>query len=160
MALDKRDTVPIPQPKGYPLIGNVLEVTGDVPIMRLAELGRQYGEIFRLNILGRNVTFISSQSLTDELCDEKRFHKLVSASLAELRDGVSDGLFTAQDGEKNWETAHRTLVPAFGPMNIKDMFGDMKDIASQLALKFARYGSTYRIPVAEDFTRLTLDTLA
>lgn len=36
----------------------------------------------------------------------------------------------------------------------------MKDIASQLVLKFARHGSAYRISATEDFTRLTLDTLA
>lgn len=121
MAVDLRDTVPIPQPKGYPLIGNVLEVMGDVPIMALANLGKQYGEIFRLNIVGQNSAFVSSHALTNELCDEKRFQKLVSSSLAELREGVADGLFTAHDHETNWETAHRTLVPAFGPMNIKDM---------------------------------------
>lgn len=40
------------------------------------------------------------------------------------------------------------------------MFDDMKDIASQLILKLARYGPQYHIPVADDFTRLTLDTLA
>lgn len=36
----------------------------------------------------------------------------------------------------------------------------MHDIASQLVLKWARLGSGYRIPVTDDFTRLTLDTIA
>lgn len=36
----------------------------------------------------------------------------------------------------------------------------MHDIASQLVLKWARLGSSYKIPVTEDFTRLTLDTIA
>lgn len=36
----------------------------------------------------------------------------------------------------------------------------MHDIASQLVLKWARKGSEYRIPVTDDFTRLTLDTIA
>jgi len=40
------------------------------------------------------------------------------------------------------------------------MFPDMKDIASQLCLKLARHGPDYKIPVTDDFTRLTLDTLA
>lgn len=71
-----------------------------------------------------------------------------------------DGLFTAYGEEENWNIAHRTLVPAFGPLNIHDMFPSMKDIASQLVLKWARHGTSYQIPVADDFTRLTLDTLA
>ena len=36
----------------------------------------------------------------------------------------------------------------------------MQDIASQLVLKWARKGPDYRIPVTDDFTRLTLDTIA
>jgi cytochrome P450/NADPH-cytochrome P450 reductase len=40
------------------------------------------------------------------------------------------------------------------------MFDSMKDIASQLVLKWVRHGPSRRIAVAEDFTRLTLDTLA
>lgn len=40
------------------------------------------------------------------------------------------------------------------------MYDEMHDIASQLVLKWARHGSSYVIPVTDDFTRLTLDTLA
>ena len=47
----------------------------------------------------------------DEVCDEKRFTKLVSGSLAQIRNGVKDGLFTAHPGEHNWEIAHRVLMP-------------------------------------------------
>jgi cytochrome P450 / NADPH-cytochrome P450 reductase len=36
----------------------------------------------------------------------------------------------------------------------------MHDIASQLVLKWARKSPDYRIPVTDDFTRLTLDTIA
>ena len=36
----------------------------------------------------------------------------------------------------------------------------MHDIASQLVSKWARYGPENKIPVAEDFTRLTLDSIA
>jgi cytochrome P450/NADPH-cytochrome P450 reductase len=36
----------------------------------------------------------------------------------------------------------------------------MYDIASQLVLKWARKGEEYMIPVTNDFTRLTLDTIA
>jgi cytochrome P450/NADPH-cytochrome P450 reductase len=37
---------------------------------------------------------------------------------------------------------------------------EMYDIASQLVLKWARKGREYKIPVTNDFTRLTLDTIA
>ena len=62
--------------------------------------------------------------------------------------------------EPNWGKAHRILIPAFGPMPIRGMFDEMHDIASQLALKFARHGPQHAIPVSDNFTRLALDTLA
>jgi cytochrome P450/NADPH-cytochrome P450 reductase len=40
------------------------------------------------------------------------------------------------------------------------MFGEMHDIASQLVMKWARYGPNHTIQVVDDFTRLTLDTIA
>lgn len=48
---------------------------------------------------------------------------MVSAGLREIRNGINDGLFTANyPGEENWAIAHRILVPAFGPLMIRGMF--------------------------------------
>lgn len=69
-------------------------------------------------------------------------------------------LTQARPEEPNWGIAHRVLMPAFGPMSIKGMFDEMHDIASQLAMKWARHGPETPIMVTDDFTRLTLDTLA
>ena len=125
---------------------------------------------------------MTTHALVNEACDEKRFKKTISATLnvcsapgtlaapgwtlpltpfsQEVRNGVHDGLFTARDGEENWGIAHRILMPAFGPLSIRGMFDEMHDIASQLALKWARYGPDTPIHVTDDFTRLALDTIA
>lgn len=150
----------IPSPPGLPFIGNLRDINPELPIESLQNLADTYGPIYKFSIIGRESIVISSAALMEEVCDEKRFSKHVSAGLAEVRNGTHDGLFTAFPGEKNWEVAHRVLVPAFGPLNIREMYPDMLDIASQLCLKFARYGPDYKIPVTDDFTRLTLDTLA
>jgi cytochrome P450/NADPH-cytochrome P450 reductase len=70
-------------------------------------------------------------------------------------------------------------MPAFGPLPIKSMFPgnprprhkdhrtqltccftEMQDIVSQMALKWARFGPDHAIDVPDDFTRLTLDSIA
>lgn len=56
--------------------------------------------------------------------------------------------------------AHRILIPAFGPLSIRNMFDDMSDICEQLIAKWERFGPHATIDVTNDFTRLTLDTLA
>ena len=118
------------------------------------------GPIFKLSFLGRERFFACSVELVNELCDESRFCKSVSGPLEQVRNGTADGLFTAYHGEPNWASAHRTLVPAFGPIGIKDMFDEMYDIATQLVAKWARMGSDVAINVTDDYTRLTLDSIA
>jgi cytochrome P450 / NADPH-cytochrome P450 reductase len=123
-------------------------------------MGSDLGEIFKLSVVGNDRIFLSSYSLINEVFDETRFTKAVSAGLKEMRHAIGDGLFTAYYGEHNWGVAHRVLMPAFGPISIRSMFDEMHDIASQLVIKWARFGSTERINVTSDFTRLTLDSIA
>ncbi|KAJ3453877.1 hypothetical protein MRS44_018509 [Fusarium solani] len=118
-----------------------------------------------ITLPGISIVVVSTQGLVNETCDEKRFKKSYEAvpnptRFQIVREGVHDGLFTAREGEENWGIAHRVLMPAFGPISIRGMFDEMHDIATQLALKWARHGPRAPITVTDDFTRLTLDTLA
>ncbi|KAI6497010.1 hypothetical protein PoMZ_05916 [Pyricularia oryzae] len=155
-------TVLIPDAQGpIPFLGSVPLVDPELPSQSLQRLARQYGEIYRFVIPGRqSPILVSTHALVNELCDEKRFKKKVAAALLGLREAIHDGLFTAHNDEPNWGIAHRILMPAFGPMAIKGMFDEMHDVASQMILKWARHGSTTPIMVSDDFTRLTLDTIA
>ncbi|KAF7538586.1 hypothetical protein G7054_g2820 [Neopestalotiopsis clavispora] len=157
---DSQVPQPIPGPKGYPVIGNVSDVDPNSSLESFKQLSEQYGEIYRLRFPGKNDTIVvSSFDLADDLLDDNRFRKAPMNVLAEIRNGVGDGLFTAHLEEPNWAIAHRVLMPAFGPKGIRDMFDEMHDIASQLVLKWARQGPHQRILVSDDFTRLAMDTL-
>ncbi|QIW94592.1 hypothetical protein AMS68_000110 [Peltaster fructicola] len=158
--MDPRDSEPIPQPPEWPILGNLFQVHHPEPFEGIHALAARYGEIYRIRILAQKIIVISSYAMLNELCDESRFEKAIHYGLRELRDAIHDGLFTAYDTEPNWGIAHRTLVPAFGPLNVDGMFDSMKDIASQLVLKWLRHGSKYDIAATQDFTRLTLDTIA
>lgn len=151
---------PIPSPPGLPLVGNINDIDREAPMLSIVNLSQRYGEVFKLTVLGKEKVFFSTQELANELCDEKRFEKGKSPLIEQLRFGLRDALFTAYTGERNWEIAHRVLMPAFGPLKIKGMFPELHDLASQLVLKWARQGPTESINVADDFTRLTLDSIA
>ncbi|CEL62386.1 NADPH-ferrihemoprotein reductase [Rhizoctonia solani AG-1 IB] len=153
-------TTPIPQPPTVPFLGNVGDIDAELPSKSLTLLTKQYGEIFALNLMGRPVVAVSSVRLAQEVLDEKRFHKALNGPLVEVRNLVSDGLFTAYHGETNWGVAHRILMPAFGPLSIKGMFDDMFDVISQLVLKWERFGPEHEINPTDDFTRLAFETIA
>ncbi|KAI3576776.1 putative P450 monooxygenase [Fusarium oxysporum f. sp. albedinis] len=149
----------IPTPKGYPFIGNVLDVNPDHPQQSLAQISEAYGPIFRLYLPAERI-FVANYALAKDLFDEAKFEKAVIGPLEQVRNATKDGLFTAYPGEHNWEVAHRTLMPAFGPLSIQNMFGEMQDIVSQMVTRWARFGPRVPIDASADFTKLTLDSIA
>ncbi|QIX01142.1 hypothetical protein AMS68_006659 [Peltaster fructicola] len=152
-------SLPIPQPPPLPLLGNAFDVDPENSAASFDNLAAKYGPIFRLRLSGADTYVLNTVELCDEMCDEKRFHKFISAGLNEVRSGLADGLFTAYHGEHAWGVAHRTLVPAFGPLRIGEMFDEMHDLAAQLVTRWARMEGE-AISVTEDYTRLTLDSIA
>ncbi|KAK6444461.1 cytochrome P450 / NADPH-cytochrome P450 reductase [Trichoderma asperellum] len=158
-AVNGFNIVEIPKPKGLPVIGILHKIDFEYPLASLLEIIEPLGPICQFSIGGELFIFVQSAELVTELCDESRFHKIVAAELDKLRYVVHDGLFTAKNDERNWAIAHRILMPVFGTIKIRDMFPEMKDLAQQLCLKWARYGEDYVIDVTSDFTRLALDTI-
>ncbi|KAF1840671.1 NADPH-cytochrome P450 reductase-like protein [Cucurbitaria berberidis CBS 394.84] len=151
----------IPGPPGLPIVGNIADIDAQNTILSLCNLTSKYGPLWKFYIGSAERIVIGSQALMDEVCDEERFSKIIAASLGQVRNGVHDGLFTATGPqEKNWGIAHRVLLPQLGPLAIRNMFSEMHDIASQLVMKWARHGPNHTIQVVDDFTRLTLDTIA
>jgi len=150
---------PIPQPRPRPIVGNAPDIDSEAPIQSMVELARQLGPIYRLSFGKGSVLVISSLELVADACDEARFDKKVSGGLYHLRDFVGDGLFTAYTDDPNWAKAHRILMPAFGPAAMRNYFDDMLDIADQMLTKWERLGPEASIDVADNMTRLTLDTI-
>ncbi|KAF8829479.1 hypothetical protein HHX47_DHR3000960 [Lentinula edodes] len=133
----------IPQPPTLPFIGNVAHLDRELPIQGFTLLAQQYGEIYLIDILGRKLIFLNTQELANEVSNDAAFRKGVVGSLNEVRYLSGDGLFTAYEDEPNWAIAHRLLLPAFNTMAIRDMMEDMRDICSQLLLKWERLNSFY-----------------
>ncbi|WEJ08653.1 cytochrome P450 (plasmid) [Sinorhizobium sp. M103] len=123
-------------------------------------LSKELGPMFRLQTWGRNMIIVGSQELTAELCDETRFCRALHPPLAELRMIGKDSLFTAENKETNWGKAHRLLAPAFGPLGLRSMFSKMIDVVDQMLVRWERFGSDSEIDVADNMTRLALDTTA
>lgn len=113
-------------PKGYPIIGNILELQDEVPLHAVERLADIHGPIFKIKTPGSEAILVSNFELFDELCDETRFYKLLGGKLAEAsakRSSEATGLFTqSTEKEEDWGQAHRILMPAFGPLAVADMF--------------------------------------
>ncbi|KAI0738944.1 bifunctional P-450:NADPH-P450 reductase [Daedaleopsis nitida] len=152
-------TTPIPSPPSLPILGHVTQIEKEVPHRSFELLADQYGEIYELNLISRTSILACSYELQNELSNEKRFQKVITGSLVQVRNGLGDGLFTAHNQEENWGIAHRLLMPAFSTAKVRDMFDDMLDIATQMITKWERFGPRHPIDVVEDFTKLAFETI-
>ena len=157
---NKPALIPIPQPEAGLLFGHLNQIDPHQPIQGFMRLAEQLGPIYQLEIMGRRLVMVSSQELVNELSDDSRFSKRLSLALKNIRALAGDGLFTAYNDEPNWGKAHRLLMPAFGPLGVRQMFDAMTDIADQMFTKWRRFGDQAVIDVADNMTRLTLDTIA
>lgn len=150
--------MPIPQPKTYGVLGNLPLIDKDSPTLSFGKLADEYGPIFRFELMGRSVIIVSGPELVAEVCDQSRFDKAIG-HLLKVRDFAGDGLFTSLTDEPNWPKAHNILMPSFSLQAMKGYHDRMLDIALQLVQKWARLNPDESIDVADDMTRLTLDTI-
>ncbi|SCW77275.1 cytochrome P450 / NADPH-cytochrome P450 reductase [Paenibacillus tianmuensis] len=149
----------IPQPRTYGSLGNLPLIDSKKPTLSLGKLAEEYGPIYRIALPGYSSIMVSGHDLVAEVCDESRFDKSIKGDLENVRAFTGDGLFTSRTDEPNWQKAHRILLPTFSQQAMKGYHAMMVDIASQLIQKWARLNPNDSIDVAEDMTRLTLDTI-
>lgn len=152
--------LPIPQPPTHLFVGNLPDVDASHMLASYRNLTKQYGPIFALDMVRTRIIYCGSQALVNDICDESKFEKIVAGALYQVRHLAGSGLFTAQGWEKDWALAHRLLMPAFGPLAIRKMFPEMVDILGQMLMRWQRFGPEHEIDVSDNFTRLTLDTIA
>ncbi|HTZ71559.1 MAG TPA: cytochrome P450 [Acetobacteraceae bacterium] len=146
-------------PSRLPVIGNLHQVPRGRFMQHLLAVSRAHDGIFQMDFGGRIGIFVCSADFAAELCDEKRFRKVIGAGLGKVRDFGGDGLFTAHGTEPNWEKAHRVLIPAFSMRAMRGYFPMMLEVADQLVAKW-RLHENQDLWVADDMTRLTLDTIS
>ena len=150
----------IPRLPRLPIIGNLHQMSGKPPIQTMLEFSKKYGSIYELKLINRKLIIVSDSKLIDELCDEKRFHKIVAGPVEKLRVLAGDGLFTAHNTEPNWQKAHNILLPGMSMIAMKTYFPRMLDVAWKLLGKWGKAAETkIEVDVPHDMSRLTFDTI-
>ncbi|KAK8101156.1 cytochrome P450 [Apiospora kogelbergensis] len=151
-------SLPIPQPRGIPILGNVFDIDSNNTWASLKKLSETYGEIFQIKVLGHSIVFVAGAALAEELCDEKRFRKYVGGPIVEIRQAVHDALFTAFDQEESWGIAHRIIAPKLSPSSIAERFPDMSETTDELIAKWHSLDANSKVvSVLSELNRLNLE---
>jgi cytochrome P450 / NADPH-cytochrome P450 reductase len=128
-----------------------------LPVDILAEL---HGPIFYADYSGVRKLYACSEELVDELCDETRFAKNPTGTLARIRPLAGDGLFTAFHGEPNWQRAHDVLLPGFSYAGLRNYHDAMLDINRRLVERWDACVGLRPVDVSGDLQKLAMDTVA
>jgi cytochrome P450/NADPH-cytochrome P450 reductase len=155
------DIESVPSPKALPLVGNLHQIPKAGLIGHLLDVSEGFVDpgIFKLRFGARVALFVTDPDLTAELCDETRFRKIPGPGLRVVRKFAGDGLFTAFGEEANWGKAHRILLPAFAQRAMRGYFDLILEVCDELVGKWSDHAGE-ELLVADDFTRLTLDSIA
>ncbi|QHC24379.1 cytochrome P450 [Streptomyces sp. GS7] len=130
------------------------------PIQQAMDLARIHGPAFLRKFGERETLFLSSLDLVTEVADETRFAKGVSVVLEDVREFAGDGLFTAYNDEPNWARAHEVLMPAFALGSMRTYHPAMLRVARRVMASWDRkLADGTPVEVADDMTRMTLDTI-
>ena len=155
------ETLTIPAPKTVPLLGNLHQIPKAGLIGHLLEVSKDFEDpgIFKLKFGSRVGLFVTHPDLVAELCDETRFRKIPGPGLRVVRKFAGDGLFTAFSEEANWGKAHRILLPAFSQRAMRGYYDNILEVCDQLIAKWTALAGQ-DVLIADDMTRLTLDSIA
>lgn len=134
------------------------DIHPDMMIHDMVKLAQQHGPIFEFRMpFGARHIVLSSFKLVDEVCNDALFDKwFMVGPLAPL---VGDGLFSARTSDPNWRKAHAILMPCFSLQAMRNYMPMMVDTAEQLIDKWRRLNPEDMINVADDMSRVTLDTI-
>jgi cytochrome P450/NADPH-cytochrome P450 reductase len=124
-------------------------------------LGELHGPLFYADFNGGiRKLYACSLELVSELCDEARFAKNLTATLARVRPLAGDGLFTAYHGEPNWQKAHDVLLPGFSYAGLRSYHAAMLDINCKMMDRWDASVGVRPVDVSNDLQKLAMDTVA
>jgi cytochrome P450/NADPH-cytochrome P450 reductase len=146
------DDLPVVTLPGSPVAGRPYALPVDV-------LAETYGPLFYGDWSGTRKLYACSGELVEELCDETRFAKNLTGSLASVRPLAGDGLFTAFHGEPNWQTAHDVLMPGFSYAGLRNYHDAMLAINQQLVSRWDAAVGVGPVDVSGDLQKLAMDTV-
>ncbi|EST35758.1 cytochrome P450 [Streptomyces roseochromogenus] len=145
---------------GVPVVDITATGPGRTPMQQIMELMRAHGPVLVRRLHGRDVLFVADADLVADLADEERFAKHIGPALENVREFAADGLFTAYNDEPNWARAHDILMPAFALGSMRTYHPVMFKVARRLIDSWDRAARDGRaVDVADDMTRMTLDTI-
>lgn len=151
----------LPGPRGWPLLGNLPQMTPSRVHRVVEDWSRRHGGLFRIRFGRTPVLVVADHALVAAVLRDRPdgFRRpLVTARVAHEMDG-RPGLFLAEGSV--WRDQRRMVMSAFAPHAIKAYFPQLRAVALRLRQRWQDAAAQQRtIALNDDLKRYTVDIIA
>ena len=156
-----RQLAGLPQPRGLPLLGNLLQV--DLPRfhLQLEQWARELGPYYCLELRGTKLLIVGDhQAVASVLRDRPDgFRRPLRLEEIAQEMGIAAGVFAA-NGDV-WSRQRRMVMAGFNPTHVKSYFPSLLKVTQRLRGRWKKAATAgTRIDLQADLMRFTVDAIA
>lgn len=156
-AMAPRRPADLPGPSGWPVIGSLRQIRARPFHLVLEDWGRQFGSLYRFNIMGRPFVVTSERDTIATLLRERPDLMRRSARTSEIMEELGTrGLFTVEGEE--WRKQRKLVMRALTPEVIHNFFPQLSALTERLRLRWQRaIDAGEPVDLLRDLKAYTLD---
>lgn len=152
-----RELAELPGPRGWPWLGNSLQVDTARLHQTFEHWARTYGPLVRVRIGGKNIVIVSDAAVSEAVF-RQRPHGFRRGTRLEaiLRELEAHGVFSAE-GER-WRPQRKLVMDALAPRNLRSFYPQLAELAGRLLERWR--GAAARAEVLDlqqEMMRFTVD---
>jgi cytochrome P450 len=151
----------LPGPRGWPLVGNLLQIDSTRMHLQLEAWCRELGPFFRLRLGKRQVLIVGDHQATAAALRDRPDGFGRTSRMQEIGTemGILPGLFGV-NGEM-WKRQRRMVMASFDPAHVRRYHPALTQVAQRLARRWQRAAAQGQaIDLQADLMRYTVDAIA
>ncbi|HMO48900.1 MAG TPA: cytochrome P450 [Rubrivivax sp.] len=151
----------LPGPRGWPLVGNALQLRPSRIHRGVEAWAAQFGPLFRMRLGVNTQLVIADHALLAAVLRERPegFRRSPFTSRIGAEMGLPQGVFSAE-GE-DWRRQRRMVMASFAPGHVRAYFPSLLRVVLRLRTRWQQAAQAGRdIPLQADLMRYTVDAIA
>ncbi|ELR64269.1 Cytochrome P450 [Photobacterium marinum] len=153
----KRTLEDLPQPKGWPLLGNFPQINNTKLHQILEQWSREFGDTFKFSIAGKEYVVISDPAAVKDLLRRRPKSINRTSNLEKVFKELGIHGVLSANGE-SWKRQRKLIMPAFSKKSLTSFFPLLEQTTSRLQQRLIkRTADNHDIAIHDDLRRFTVD---
>ncbi len=156
-----REIADLPGPRGWPIVGNALQLDRTRLHQTVEAWAREFGPFFRLRLGHRTLLGVADHEAVSALLRDRPdgFRRTERLETIGLEMGLTPGVFAAH-GEA-WKRQRRMVMAGFDPTHVRAYYPSLLKVTQRLRGRWSRAASAGApIELQPELMRFTVDAIA